>query len=106
MKRLTKRTAQNQYLFVGELLAGGRDFKPKMVCLKKFVDIIFFFTVYKLFKYFLFFLCALCYNLLFLLFYVVRAMHFGMKLYSPSSEAGVPLQSGSSLLGMVSAPRC
>jgi mannosyl-oligosaccharide alpha-1,2-mannosidase len=30
MKRLTRRTAQNKYLFVGELLAGGRDFKPKM----------------------------------------------------------------------------
>jgi hypothetical protein len=36
MKHLTRRTAQNKYLFVGELLAGGRDFKPKMVCLKKF----------------------------------------------------------------------
>jgi len=42
MKHLTRRTAQNKYLFVGELLAGGKDFKPKMVCLKKFVDIIFF----------------------------------------------------------------
>ncbi|PSN41913.1 Endoplasmic reticulum mannosyl-oligosaccharide 1 [Blattella germanica] len=30
MKLLTRRTAQNKYLFVGELLAGGRDFKPKM----------------------------------------------------------------------------
>lgn len=30
MKHLTRRTAQNKYLFVGELLAGGRDFKPKM----------------------------------------------------------------------------
>ncbi|XP_067012177.1 endoplasmic reticulum mannosyl-oligosaccharide 1,2-alpha-mannosidase isoform X2 [Anabrus simplex] len=30
MKHLTKRTPQNKYLFVGELLAGGRDFKPKM----------------------------------------------------------------------------
>jgi mannosyl-oligosaccharide alpha-1,2-mannosidase len=34
MKHLTRRTAQNKYLFIGELLAGGRDFKPKMVCLK------------------------------------------------------------------------
>ncbi|XP_023724784.1 endoplasmic reticulum mannosyl-oligosaccharide 1,2-alpha-mannosidase isoform X2 [Cryptotermes secundus] len=30
MKHLTRRTAQNKYLFIGELLAGGRDFKPKM----------------------------------------------------------------------------
>jgi hypothetical protein len=37
MKHLTRRTAQKKYLFVGELLAGGRDFKPKMVCLKKFL---------------------------------------------------------------------
>jgi hypothetical protein len=41
MKHLTRRTAQNKYLFVGELLAGGRDFKPKMVCVKKFLIIIF-----------------------------------------------------------------
>jgi hypothetical protein len=38
MKHLTRRTAQSKYLFVGELLAGGRDFKPKMVCLKKFMS--------------------------------------------------------------------
>ncbi|GLH07710.1 Mannosyl-oligosaccharide alpha-1,2-mannosidase IA [Gryllus bimaculatus] len=29
-KYLTRTTAQNKYLFIGELLAGGRDFKPKM----------------------------------------------------------------------------
>lgn len=30
VKLLTRRTSQNKYLFIGELLAGGRDFKPKM----------------------------------------------------------------------------
>lgn len=29
-KLLTKRTARKKYLFIGELLAGGKDFKPKM----------------------------------------------------------------------------
>ncbi|XP_049960338.1 endoplasmic reticulum mannosyl-oligosaccharide 1,2-alpha-mannosidase isoform X1 [Schistocerca serialis cubense] len=29
-KLLTRRTARRKYLFIGELLAGGKDFKPKM----------------------------------------------------------------------------
>lgn len=29
-KHLTKRTVPNGFLFIGELLAGGKDFKPKM----------------------------------------------------------------------------
>jgi hypothetical protein len=41
MKLLTRRTAQNKYLFIGELLAGGRDFKPKMVWSKNFLLITF-----------------------------------------------------------------
>jgi len=62
MKRLTRRTAQNKYLFVGELLAGGRDFKPKMVCLKKSVNIIFFVHSVQIVKIFSSSVCALGYN--------------------------------------------
>lgn len=29
-KHLTRRTVPNGFLFIGELLVGGRDFKPKM----------------------------------------------------------------------------
>lgn len=73
MKHLTRRTAQNKYLFIGELLAGGRDFKPKMVCLKKFPIVIFVYNFYKCFNIFSFGVCGISINLNFVLF------HFNKK---------------------------